>query len=105
MAGRPAVINQAVEGEVLGAGIKVMSASEYHDYSKANGRHMGRENGEKTLLTSEEFVVLHKAGWSPRNMMDKHGIDLAELQQVAMGVGLFMQLKRPISVTEKSIKF
>lgn len=105
MAGRPAVINQAVEGEVLGAGIKVFSASEYEEYSKENGRHMGRTAGQKTEMTPEEFLVLANDGRTPKYMMDKHGIDLAELQHIAHRVALFVQLSRPITVTATSIKF
>lgn len=96
---------EVVEGEIVGSGVMVMTPDEYASYSKANGRVMGREQGEKTVMTPEEFVVLSKEGWSPKRMMEKHGIDLKELQDVASRVALIMQLKRPIQVTDTQIKW
>lgn len=97
--------NEVVEGEIVGSGVMVMTADEYAQYSKESGRVMGREQGQKTVLTPEEFVVLSKDGWSPKRMMEKHGIDLKELQDVASRVALIMQLKRPIQVTDTQIKW
>lgn len=97
--------NEVVEGEIVGSGTMVMTPDEYAAYSKANGRIMGREQGQKTVMTPEEFVVLSKDGWSPKKMMEKHGIDLKELQEVASRVALIMQLKRPIQVTETQVKW
>lgn len=96
---------EVVEGEIVGSGVLVMTPDEYVKYSKDNGRVMGREHGEKTLMTPEEFVILSKEGWSPKRMMEKHGIDLKELQDVAARVALIMQLKRPIQVTDTQIKW
>jgi len=102
------IVNQkseVVEGVVVGGGSIVMTASEYAEYSKSNGRIMGRLPDTKTVLTPEEFVVLHNSGWTPKMIMDKHGIDLQELQQVAVRVQGIQQLLRPITVTDKYIKF
>lgn len=96
---------EVVEGEIVGSGVLVMSADEYSKYSKDHGRFMGREQGQKTVMTPEEFVVLSKEGWTPKRMMEKHGIDLKELQDVASRVALIMQLKRPIQVTDTQIKW
>lgn len=96
---------EVLEGEIVGSGVMVMSPDEYAKYSKDNGRVMGRAQGEKTVMTPEEFVVLSKEGWSPKRMMEKHGIDLRELQDVASRVALIMQLKRPIQVTDTQIKW
>lgn len=101
----PAVAKQVVEAEVVGSHVRTMDAAEYAEYSKANGRVNGRLLGTKTVLTPEEFVVLSRANYTPKMLMDKHGIDLAELQQVADRVPLIMQLKRRIVVTDKSIKW
>jgi hypothetical protein len=38
-------------------------------------------------------------------MMDKHGLTLEELQNVAANVAKIQQLSRPIKVTEKLIQF
>lgn len=83
----------------------VMTADEYAEYSKANGRIMGREADAKTKMTPEEFVVLYNSNWTPKMMMDKHGLTLDELKNVAAGVAGIMQLARPIQVTEKMIKW
>jgi len=97
--------NEVVEGTIVGSGCMVMTASEYDAYSKSNGRIFGREVDAKTPMTSEEFVVLHNSGWSPKMMMDKHGLTLEELQNVASNVAKIQQLARPIKVTEKLIQF
>jgi len=96
---------EVVEGTVVGKQVRVMTAQEYMDYSASNGTYMGRPKGVKTLLTPEEFVVLSREDWTPKMIMDKHGIDLAELQAVADKVPLIMQLKRRIAVTDKQIKW
>lgn len=98
-------VKEVVEGELVGSGTMVMTPDEYAAYSKANGRIMGREPDQKTQLSPEEFVILSKEGWSPKRIMDKHGIDLKELQDVASRVALIMQLKRPIQVTDTQIKW
>ncbi len=97
--------NEVVEGELVGSGTLVMTPDEYAQYSKDNGRIMGREPDQKTQLSPEEFVVLSKEGWSPKRIMEKHGITLSELQSVTGRVALIMQLKRPISVTDTQIKW
>ena len=96
---------EVVTGEIVGSHIRVMSADEYREFSKANGTYMGRKEGQKTEMTPEEFVVLSQSGWTPKMMMEKHGITLEELQNVARRVALIQQLKRPITVTEKTIKW
>lgn len=96
---------EVVEGEIVGSGVMVMTPDAYAKYSKDNGRVMGREQGQKTQLTPEEFVVLSKEGYTPKQLMEKHGIDLKELQDVASRVALIMQLKRPIQVTDTQIKW
>lgn len=98
-------VKEVVEGELVGSGTMVMTPDEYAAYSKANGRVMGREPDQKTQLSPEEFVILSKEGWSPKRIMDKHGIDFKELQDVASRVALIMQLKRPIQVTDTQIKW
>lgn len=101
-----AKVKEVIEGDVVPEKVMMtMTTSEYAEYSKANGTHMGRPLGEKTQLSVEEFVVLSQDNWTPKQIMDKHGIDLVELQNVADRVPLIMQLKRRIVVTDKSIKW
>lgn len=105
--GRTAVakVTEVLEGEVITPTFLTLTTLEYAEYSKDNGRYMGREMGEKTVLTPEEFVVLSQDHWTPKQIMDKHGIDLVELQAVADRVPLIMQLKRRITVTDRLIKW
>lgn len=99
------VVKKAVEGEVIAKFSATMTTPEYAQYSKDNGRYMGREAGQVTELSPEEFVVLSQDNWTPKQIMDKHGITLEKLQQVADRVPLIMQLKRRIVVTDKTIKW
>lgn len=101
----PARAKEVVEGDVIAKVSMVMTTQEYAQYSKENGRYMGREAGQVTELTPEEFVVLSQDNWTPKQIMDKHGISLEDLQRVADRVPLIMQLKRRIVVTEKTIKW
>lgn len=96
---------EVVEGMIVGNGSMVMTADEYSAYSKENGRINGRLPDQKTVMSPEEFVALYNSGWTPKMMMDKHGLTLEELQGVANKVGLIMQLLRPIQVTNTLIKF
>ena len=100
-----AVAKQVVEAELVTKFTGTMTTAEYEAYSKANGRIMGRNPDEKTNLTPEEFVVLAKADWTPKMIMDKHGLNLEELQAVARKVGLIQQLARPIQVSNTQIRF
>lgn len=101
-----AKVKEVLEGDVIPEKVMLtMTTSEYMQYSKDNGTYMGRPLGEKTQLSTEEFVVLSQDGWTPKQIMDKHGIDLVELQNVADRVPLIMQLKRRIVVTDKTIKW
>ena len=77
-------------------GIKVMSPTEYAEYSKANGRHMGRVLGTKTKLTTEELRVLINESYTPEQVKDKHGIDDAELEQVVWRLSTEERLDKPI---------
>lgn len=101
----PAKAREVLEGDVIAPTFLTLKASEYAEYSKENGRYMGREAGESTELSPEEFVVLSQDNWTPKQIMDKHGITLEQLQQVADRVPLIMQLKRRIVVTDKTIKW
>ena len=103
--GRAVAKTNVVETELITKFTGTMTTNEYDAYSKSNGRIMGRLPDEKTLLTPEEFVVLAKSDWTPKMMMDKHGINLEELQAVARKVGLIQQLARPITVTNTQIRF
>jgi len=64
------------------SGVLTMTTSEYAEYSEKNGTYMGRPDGVKTKLTTQELRVLINAEWSPKEIRDKHGISEEELKQV-----------------------
>jgi hypothetical protein len=101
----PTKVKEVITPEVVSTRSQIMTAQEYAEYSKRNGTFNGRKANEKTQLTVEEFVVLSRDNWTPKMMMEKHGITLEELQAVASRVPLIMQLNRPIQVTATSIKW
>ena len=72
----------AVVGKVVGKNIKTMTTSEYAEYSKKNGRIMGREEGTKTVLTTQELRVLINSNWTPEMVKEKHGLNDSDLTQV-----------------------
>jgi hypothetical protein len=62
--------------------ITIMTAEEYGDYSKANGRFEGRKKGQKTEATIEELRALINSGRKPQYMMDKWGLDEEEFKDL-----------------------
>lgn len=63
-------------------GSVIMTAAEYAEYSKANGRYQGRKDGQKTQLNTGELrialkqVSMGRASGSDmkQHLLDKHGI-------------------------------
>lgn len=64
------------------AHIAILTTSEYAEYSKANGRIMGRKRGVKTKCSIEELRALVNSGWKPSMIMEKHGINGEEFKQL-----------------------
>ena len=62
--------------------IMVMTTSEYEEYSKKNGRIMGRRPDQKTKCSTEELRVYINAGRLPKELMDKHGMSEEEHKQL-----------------------
>ena len=62
--------------------VVIMTADEYEEYSKANGRVMGRPKGKKTKCTIEELRALINSGWKPSRIMGKHGMNEGEFKQL-----------------------
>lgn len=63
-------------------GITILTATEYDEYSKANGRVMGRKKGQKTKCSIEELRALINSKWNPKQIMDKHGMDDEDFKQL-----------------------
>lgn len=62
--------------------ITIMTAEEYGEYSKANGRFEGRKKGQKTEATIEELRALINSGRKPQYMMAKWGLDEEEFKDL-----------------------
>jgi len=93
-------MSEKTEVQAVGT-LRTFSTTEYAEYSKANGRTMGRKDGEKTKLSSQELRVLINSKWSPREIMDKHGIDENELQSVINVLSMEeLRGKNPITFNE-----
>ena len=92
----------AQEAELMDAstgGAVTMTTTEYAEYSKANGRNMGRAEGQVTVLTTQELRVLLNASWKPSMIIEKHGISKEKLQQVVWGLSEEeLRGKRPIEI-------
>lgn len=71
-----------VDGVVEGTSIMVMTPDEYQEYSKKNGRYMGRKIGTKTKPSIEELRACINSKWTPQRFMDKHGMDADDLKQL-----------------------
>lgn len=78
------------------AHIAVLSASEYAEYSEANGRHFGRKRGEKTVCSIEELRALINSGWKPSMIMRKHGINEEEFKQLVWKLSKSELRDRPL---------
>lgn len=77
--------NTPLEVEVIDApkGIQTMTASEYEDYSLANGRtRYGGEKGVKVDATIEELRAYINSGWKPSMLLEKWQMDEYELTQL-----------------------
>jgi hypothetical protein len=71
-----------VGGQVVGLNIKVLTPDEYRDYSAEQGLIMGRRPDQKTKCSIEELRALINSNWTPKMVMEKHGIDAGDLQQL-----------------------
>ena len=78
-------------------GIMTMSATEYGEYSKANGRFFGRNPEEKTECSIEELRALINSGWTPKMIMEKHGIDSEEFKQLVWSLSKREMREKPIA--------
>ena len=72
--------NEVIIPEVVEAGIVVRTASEYAEYSKANGRtSYGGEQGVETKPTIEELRAYINSHWTPSMLMEKWQFSQAKL--------------------------
>jgi hypothetical protein len=57
---------------------------------------MGRKQGQKTKLSTEELRVLINEKWTSEEVKDKHGLDDEELKQVVWKLSQEERLDKPI---------
>lgn len=85
-------------GVIVGTAIQVLTPDEYRDYSKAQGRIMGRLPNQKTVCSIEELRSLINSNWSPSMIQEKHGMDNEELKQLVWKLSLRELRDRPIKL-------
>ena len=74
-----------IKAEIVPAstGIKTMTAEEYGEYSKANGRTLyGGENGVKVEATIEMLRAYINSGWRPSMLREMWQMSEEELKQL-----------------------
>lgn len=97
---KPAVVNAKEKAVVVPeAQVLTMTTEEYAEYSKANGRIMGRRPDQKTKCTTQELRVLINAGWTPQMVMEKHGMSEEEHRGLIYDLSKEERLDKPISYT------
>lgn len=69
---------------------------EYDEYSKEKGTVMGRKDGQKTTLSTQELRVLINDNWTAQEVKDKHGLSDDELKQVVFKLSKEEQRDKPI---------
>ena len=94
---------EVLEGEVVTKSLMTMTPLEYEAYSIANGRVMGREEGQKTRLYPEQLRVLINEGYTPKQVMDKYGINDAELEQIVFQLSKDELRPSPIKFGKKVV--
>jgi hypothetical protein len=73
--------------DVLGKGPQVMSAPDYMEYSKKNGRTaFGGKKGEKIKCSVEELRAYINASWKPSMVMEKYQLDEDEFKSLVFNL-------------------
>jgi uracil DNA glycosylase len=73
---------QIVGGQVHNTKIKVFTPDEYKEFSAQNGLIMGRHPDQKTPCSIEELRALINSNWTPKMVMEKHGMTPEDLKQL-----------------------
>ena len=77
----PAIITDPKVGTVMR-----MSVDEYKEWSKSQGRIMGRLPNQKTYPTEEEMRVLINTGYTRAMITEKHGIQGEEIDKILVNM-------------------
>ena len=89
--GTPEIVNGKTS-----TGILVMTAEKYAEYSKGKGLIMGRHPDQKTVCTIEELRALINSGWTPKRIMEKHGMNEEDLKQLVWALSKRELRDKPI---------
>ena len=73
----PEIITSSKEGSVM-----VMTPDEYREWSKAQGRIMGRLPNQVTFPTEEELRVLINSGYTRAMIKEKHGVNDEQINEL-----------------------
>ena len=73
---------QAVKGQADINGCFTFTPDEYAEHSKQKGLIMGRRPDQKTQCTIEELRALINSEWTPKMIMEKHGLSAEDLKQL-----------------------
>jgi hypothetical protein len=73
---------EIIGGHIKGLNIHVMTPDEYRGFSAKSGRIMGRLPDQKTDCSIEELRALINSNWTPKMIMEKHGLDESDLKQL-----------------------
>lgn len=95
------VMDSKVNEEIIKKELRVLTPTEYADYSKSKGTIMGRRPDQKTVCTTEELRILINEGWTPEQVKDKHGLDDEELKQLVWKLSKEEQREKPIKFGKK----
>jgi hypothetical protein len=72
----PAIITDPNVGVAM-----VMSVDEYREWSKSQGRIMGRLPNQVTMPSEEEMRIMVKSGYTRAMIKEKHGLSDAQIDE------------------------
>lgn len=73
----PEIITSSKEGSVM-----VMTPDEYREWSKSQGRIMGRLPNQVTFPTEEEMRILINSGYTRAMVKEKHGLSDEQINEL-----------------------
>ena len=77
----PSIITDPTVGNVM-----VFTPDEYREWSKSQGRIMGRLPNQVTIPTEEEMRVLINSGYTRAMIMEKHGVSNEQIDRLLVSM-------------------
>ena len=87
----PAIITDSSVGSVMR-----MSVEEYKEWSKSQGKIMGREPNQKTYPTEEELRILINTGYTRSMIKEKHGLDDNDIDKLLISMSNKERRDKPV---------